>query len=425
MIGVGLGLLVFFFFSGASLAIALGLGSSLALVFGLHEPLPIISQGMFERVNSFTLLAAPLFITAGMLMVGGGAKYIVTFFDDLVGHLPGGMLVATVGAATLFAAITGSTLASIAIIGSIMIPEMTKKGYPPWLAAGVVAASGCLGNIIPPSQFFILYSVLTEQSAARLFAAGMIPGLIISILFIVVGVIICKVINIPLKEPVSWRQRGASFVKAIPAFLMPVIILGGIYTGFFTPTEAGAVSVVIAILVGFLVYREFTFKSFISCIKDAAILSSVIYFLIIGVQPFTHLVSRLGAPAYITSLVVGAQLSPIGFLLILNALYLFFGFFIEAWAILFMIVPVLVPVFQVMNVDLIQVGVLFALACQVGYITPPMAVGLYFTSKVSGVPPGQVIKGATPFLLSMVAVLILIVFIPELATWLPEVIVGR
>jgi len=417
----GYSLIILLLVSGAGLWVALGVGSTLIMLFELNMSPFATIQIMFGQIASWPLLAMPLFILAGSLMLAGGsAKRLIDLFDALAGHLPGGLIIVVVLFCTLFSALSGSGYAAIAAVGTIMFPEMHKHGYSDKLSTGVMAVTGDLGILIPPSILFIVLGMLMQTSAASLFAAGMMPGILLAIVYCIVGLFLARREKVTVKASANWKARGDAFVKAIPAAVMPVVILGGIYTGFFTPTEAAAVACFYAILIGATVYRGFTWQNFWDAFVSTAKTSIVMYMMIASIGLFSYVISIGGAPKALAILITGMRLSPTMFAAVFCTMFVLLGFIFNPWGLMWILIPVLLPTFHALGANLLWVGVLFCIATMIGTMTPPMCVGIYFTAKVAKVSPGTVIRGVVPFLIAEFIILLVVVFFPEIALWLPR-----
>ncbi|MBW1799135.1 MAG: TRAP transporter large permease, partial [Deltaproteobacteria bacterium] len=358
---------------GAPLYAALGLGSAFIMVFVHGLPWSVVAQQWIMSANSWPLLAMPLFTLAGHLMLNGGsARRLLDAFDNFFGHLAGGLLVVAVGFCALFGALSGSGYAAIAAVGTIMFPEFRKYGYTDTLATGVVGVTGDLGILIPPSMLFIIIAMLMQISAASLFAAGMVPGLILAVLYGIVGIFLARRQGVKRKAPVDWKTRWQAGVRAIPAAFMPVIILGGIYTGFFTPTEAAAVSCAYAVVVGVAVYRAFTWGSFVDAFLKTARMSATMYIMIGSIGIFSYIVNISGAPVALTNIVVDMQLSPTIFALAFSVVFVMLGFVFNPISLTFILMPVLLDTFMAQGVSLLWIGTLFCIGTMIGTFTPPM-----------------------------------------------------
>lgn len=417
-----LGLILFFFLSGQLMFVSLGLASVIVLLTVFNMPVHMLSQLIITRVSSYPLLAMPLFMLAGnLLLAGGGAKKMVEFFDSLLGHIPGGMLLTVVGFCTFFAAMTGSGYATIAAIGTMMLPQMKEAGYSARLRTGIIVCAGQLGNCIPPSITLVSVGVLTERSVATLFAGSLIPGLCISAGLLIVGYIVAKVQGVATKPKATWKTRWSILVKAIPALVMPIFILGGIYTGQFTPTEAAAISCLYAIIIGIFVYgglRSWTSlkTGFFNAMRSAV----MIYMIFVAVATFATVISRSGFAVWLSEQLLAFGLGRLGVVIVWNCFMLVLGFFYNPISLMYLTIPILGPVFESLGVNLIWLGVLWLLNALIGAVTPPMAGALYVTARVADEPPETVFRGALPFLGVWVCILFLCMFIPGLITWLPE-----
>jgi len=421
MVAAGIILDFLLFGLGLPIFIAFGLGSALVLVFHYHVAFSEIASIMFGAVDSYTLLAAPLFILLGSIVVSGGmGKRLIDFTLSFFGHLPGGLIVASIAFCTIFAALSGSGLAAIAAIGTIMFPELRKQGYSVEISAGAIASGGQLGILIPPSIFFIVIAMLMQISAADLFAGGLFPGLIMAFGLCVVGVISSKRQDIKKLSQANWKTKWKTFVRAIPSLIMILLVLGGIYSGLFTPTEAATVACVYAALVGFLIHKELTWKSLFEALGSASFVTGAIYLLIGGIFIFNMVLSRAGISMAVADFVMESEFSTLTFIILLNIFVLVVSFVIDPWALMFMIIPVLMPTFLALEIDLVWVGVMMCIGTMIGYLTPPMAPGLYFTSRVLDVPAAKIAKGLIPYLIVMALVLPICIIWPGIITWLPN-----
>lgn len=417
-----LGVSIFYFISGANIFVALGIGAALVMMTTLNMPISSIGQLMMRRLEMYTMLAMPLFMLAGnLLLQGGGVKKFIDFFDAWIGHFRGGLLMAATGFCIFFAAMTGSGYATIAAVGSIMCPEMKKAGYSDATRGGLIACAGQLGNLIPPSISMIVIGALTERSVATLFAAGLVPGVLIGFGIMGVGIFIARREGVAVKERSNWKTRWVSLFQAIPSIIMPIIILGGIYTGAFTPTEAAAVSVLYSILIGVLIYGGLRSWTKIKAgFNNAARSAVMVYVIMAGVSLFGFVVSRSGLGGILVNFILDTGMGRLGIVVILNVALLGLGFFISPFTLLYLAIPVLAPVAGDLGISLIWIGVLWLMNALVGAITPPMAAALYIAARVAEVEPGRVFRGALPFLAVWVVVLFLVVFIPDVALWLPK-----
>jgi len=418
---------------GTALLSMLALGGPIALAlvaatvgFILYDPLlsdNAIFRSFFSFVNKYTLMAIPFFIYAGFLMERTGliAK-LFRFADALVGWVPGGFAYATILSAVMFGAISGSSTAMAAAMGVVAYPEMVKRGYPKWMAAGVIATGGGIAILIPPSITLILYGVLTEESIVKLFLAGVIPGIMLALSDAVIVMTMATIIKLPRNE-FNWRELRDAGLDALPALLMPVFVLGGLYGGILTPTESGAGACAYALIYGFFSMREKFFNEMVAATERAVNLTAILFFLLGGVGIFQFLLANQGWPQEIAAWVTGIGLSPIGFLAVLLAVLLFLSMFLTGVAILVLVVPIIYPVSLTLGIDPIHLGVLFALCIEMGAVIPPVGLNLFAVSGTTGVPVTTVMRGAFPYLCTDGCVLILCMFLPILTLWLPNLVV--
>jgi C4-dicarboxylate transporter DctM subunit len=399
-----------------------GAAAAYILVDPLLEPNVIFRQ-FFSFISRYSLMAIPLFIFAGFLMENTGlVGQLFRFADSLVGWLHGGFGVATVLACVLFGAISGSSVAMAAAMSVIAIPEMTKRGYPPWFAGGVVATAGGIAMLIPPSIILLVYGIVTETSVVRLFFAGVVPGLLLALAYSISIVVIALYLKLPRGrfEP---HRVWAEGKKALPALGMPVVILGGLYGGLFTPTEAAAAACGYALVFGLVTGRMAFIRQLVPTARRALSLSAVILFLIGSVGVFQFLAANMYWPQKITETMTGWGLSPLGFVFAYMMVLIILGCLVDGVAMVLLTVPVVFPVAHALNIDPIHLGIMVTLNVEMGVITPPVGLNLFAVSGTSKIPLPQVLKGALPFFIGDFLVLLLIIFFPTLATWLPNLLV--
>ncbi|MGH7186966.1 MAG: TRAP transporter large permease, partial [Pseudomonadota bacterium] len=343
------------------------------------------------------------------------------FADSLVGWMPGGFGVATVLACVLFGAISGSSVAMAAAMSVIAIPEMLKRGYPPWLAAGLVATAGGIAMLIPPSIILLLYGIVTETSVARLFFAGIIPGLMLALGNIITVVLIAIYLKLP-RSTFDRRRIWPETMKALPALGMPVVILGGLYGGLFTPTEAAAAACGYAMVYGLITGRGEFVKQLLPVAARSLNLTAVILFLVGSVGVFQFLAANLYWPQKITETIVGWGLTPLGFIFAFMGVLLILGCLVDGVAMVLLTVPVVFPVAMALKIDPIQLGIIITLNVETGVVTPPVGLNLFAVSGTSKIPLTQVLKGTIPFFIGDLIVLILCILYPGLSTWLPNLL---
>ena len=420
MLILGVVVTAILFVIGAPIYIAFALGGVIILLLFAGFPLPELAVFYFDTIDSFILLAGALFVLAGNLMVRGGmGEPLVKFLSSFTARVPGGLAVATIIVCTFLGALTGSVVATLAAAGIIMFPAMIAANYDRGYSTGVLCTGSTLGTLIPPSVTLILFGFLTQTSVGQLFMAGVVPGLLLAVLLAITAMVIARRKRFPLTPGVSWRERGNLFIKALPGIFMPVIVLGGIYGGVFTPTEAAAVACVYCILVGIFIYRGLNWKNFWTSVKDTVGVVGLILMLIAGGMFLGKGFMLAGFPEAICSWVVTTGLSPLMFLFLLTLAYIGLGFVMDANAIMFVFIPLILPAAIALDINLIHLGIIFLFGVLVGGITPPVAVLLYLTSGMFETPVEDVMKGVIPFLAVMVIVMIIITLFPEISLLLP------
>jgi C4-dicarboxylate transporter DctM subunit len=410
------------------LAVPIGIAlSSAAAAYIMVDPLlepTVIFRQFFSFIGRYSLTAIPLFIFAGFLMEKTGLiKQLFRFADSLVGHLPGGFGVATVLACVLFGAISGSSVAMAAAMSVIAIPEMQKRGYPDWLAGGLVATAGGIAILIPPSIPLLIYGIVTETSIIRLFFAGVIPGLLLALGNIIIIVVIAIWLKIPRSGKLELGRVLRESRVAIPALGMPVVILGGLYGGLFTPTEAAAAACGYAMIYGLIVGRGEFVRQLLPTAMRAMNLTGVILFLIGSVGVFQFLAANMYWPQKITDTIVGWGLTPLGFIFAYMGVLLILGMFVDGVAMILLTVPVIFPVAYAMKIDPVVLGIMLTLNIEMGVVTPPVGLNLFAVSGTSKISLQEVVKGTIPFFVGDALVLLAVIFFPELATWLPDKLV--
>jgi tripartite ATP-independent transporter DctM subunit len=382
-----------------------------------------IIQLLFAGVDSFDLLAIPLFMLAGSIMETGGiSRQLIDFSDSLVGWVPGGLACAVIVASMFFAGISGSAAADTAALGAIAIPAMIRQGYPPAFSAAVVAAGGSIGVIIPPSIPMVIFGFLTNVSIAKLFAGGMMVGILFGLSFMGVSVWYAWRHGYGTRRAFSLKHILAALKEAIWALGAPVIVLGGILTGIVTVTEAAALAVFYALFVAMAVNRQLTWKEMPALIIRSQVVAATILFIIAMAKVFTWLVAMKQTPLLVQTAINSLALPPWGLLLLVMAGLLVVGCIMETTAALILLVPVLAAVTVQMGVDPIQFGVLMVVNLAVGMLTPPVGICLFVSCGISGVPLGQVARAALPLVAVAMAALLFACFWPPLITWFPSLI---
>jgi C4-dicarboxylate transporter DctM subunit len=406
------------------IGICLGLATMIVMVFVEGTPpMVLLARSVVTGADSFPLIAVPLFILAGDLMQHGGmSRRIVGFANALIGHIRGGLAYVNVLACVFFAAISGSSPATVAAIGSNMIPEMEKVGYTRRFSGALTASSGMIGVMIPPSIPFIIYGVTAEVSIGKLFLAGILPGILFALMFMLVARILLRNDKTVQESATTFSGTSVweSFRTSIWALLVPGIILGGIYSGIFTPTEAGAVAVMYAIIIGIFVYRDITFVDLPAILAGSAKTSGTILVLVVMATAFGRLITLARIPTELAAAITSLSDNPIIILLLINLLLLVIGMFMETISSIIIMTPILLPVASALGVDPIVFGVILTVNLAIGFCTPPLGVNLFVASSISKVSIEQLSRAILPFFLGMLILLILITYVPAISLALPS-----
>jgi len=417
-------LIVFLILIVIGTPIVFALGVSAALTISMMDiPMSIVSQRMYAGLDSFTIMAIPFFVLAGIIMERGGiAKRIIDFSVALVGWITGSLLLVATVAGIGMAAVSGSGAASTAAISSIMLREMRERGYNIDFSAGLMAAAGTLGPVIPPSIMMVVLATTSNLSIGRAFLGGVAPGLLMAFAIMIACYVYAKRGGDVYRdnEPFSLRRLGRTFIAAIPAFIMPVVIVGGIIGGIFTPTEAAAVAVLCGLIISIYIYKEIGFKAIPSMVLRAAAISAAVMMIIGTASVFSWLIASQNVPALIADLLHEATNNPLVFLLLMNFLLIFIGMFMEGISAILVMVPVLLPIATSFEIDPLHFGVIVVMNLSIGMITPPYGITLYVASSVANRSVLQVSrKIGLPFSL-IFAILMLTTIWPELVTYLPD-----
>ena len=420
-------LALFFGLLAAGMPIFLVLGTCAAILYGVSgEPLIGVAQVVIDHLNSSTLMALPLFVMAAAFMRRGGvARALVDVASAWIGGIRGSLGLVTVVACTLFAAICGSSVATALAMGTILLPAMIEKGYPRSFALGVIGASGTIGIVIPPSLALILYGIVAEQSVPRLFLAGILPGLLQAAAFFGWVWYDARRRNFPREPSLPLAERLRVTWRALPALLVPVAVLVGIYGGFVTVTEAAAVAAVVSLLVSLFVYRGFRWTQTLVVIADAVRSAGTIMLIIATALAFGHWMTDSGIPAQLVQFTLDNHFATWEFLLAINVLLLVLGCFLEVTATLLLVLPILAPALKPLGVDPVHFSIIFTHNMEVGLVHPPVGLNLYVLSTISTAPVGEVIRGILPFLILLLVVLGIITYVPALTLWLPNAVYGR
>ena len=392
--------------SAAAVTIALGLGSNRLLM---------VIQRMFESCNSFSLIAVPFFILAGDLLSKGKiSRLLVEFCESVLGVIRGGLSIVSVLAGMFFAAISGSGAATTAAVGGALINELKARGYREDSSAALIAAAGTIGVVIPPSVPMVLYAVIAEVSVSNLFKAGFVPGFVMGAVLIAIAVSQGKKLNSPKGSNFSLKRVIRTFIYAIPGILMPVIILGGIFSGIFTPSEAAAIAVAYAVLVSGFIYRDLTLKSLFEIMLGSARTSAVIMIIIACSGPFGWCLANWKIPETISGAVLSVSSNKYIIMLLISIIILIAGVFMETSSAIILLTPVFLPLIKALGISLMHFGVLFVVGIAIGMITPPVAINLFVASGITGLPLEKVSRAVVPYLIGLIAVFLGIVFVPLL-----------
>ncbi|MDR1491047.1 MAG: TRAP transporter large permease [Desulfovibrio sp.] len=406
--------------TGASIGVALGLSSAVVFYSLLDIPLIVVAQRMFTSVDSFSFMAVPFFMLAGAFMSEGGVtKRLVDFSMSLVGALSGGLALVVAVAGMFFAALSGSSAATTAAIGASMIDEMERRGYERAFAAAVVASAGTVGIVIPPSITLVVYGSIANTSIADLFMGGFAPGILMGLSMCLVSYRIAKKRGLGGEGVFSLRAVIKSFFECFWALMMPVIILGGIYSGIFTPTESAAVAAVYGALVGLFIYRELKLKDIPKVLLSAAVSTTMIMFVVGGANVFGWILTNAQVPHRLTEMFTQFTNSPLVFLMLINVLLLIMGTLVNASAAVVIITPILLPVVIQLGIDPLFFGVLMVVNLAIGCITPPVGLDLFVVSSITGISIDQVTKRVLPYLGVLLLDLIILTYFPGIITFLP------
>jgi C4-dicarboxylate transporter DctM subunit len=408
---------------GVPIAASLGLAGSVTIMLFSPDSVRSLAIKLFETSEHYTLLAIPFFLLSGAFMTTGGvAKRLIDFANVCVGHIRGGLAIGAVLACMLFAALSGSSPATVAAVGSIAIAGMVRSGYPQAFGAGIVCNAGTLGILIPPSIVMVVYAAATEQSVGKLFMAGVMPGILLGLVLMVAIYIVARKMNLPAMPRASFREVLRTGRKAAWGLLLMVIILGGIYSGMFTPTEAAAVAAVYAGFVALFVYKDLTIRECPKVLLESGKLTIMLMFIIANAMLFAHVLTTEQIPQTITAWVVEMGLQPWQFLMVVNVVLLIAGAFMEPSAIILILAPILFPIAIQLGIDPIHLGIIMVVNMEIGLITPPVGLNLFVTSAVTGMPLTEVIRAAWPWLMLLLTFLMVITYIPAVSLGLPNLL---
>jgi len=409
--------------TGMPISISLGLTVLTFLFTMTNVPIESVAMKLFTGIEKFEIMAIPFFILAGNFLTHGGvAKRMIRFATALVGHLSGGLALAGIVACGLFAAVSGSSPATVVAIGSILLPAMANQGYPMKFGVGVIGTAGALGILIPPSIVMVIYAVSTNASIGKLFIAGVIPGILLTALLMFVTWVVAKKRNYPRLPRADFKTVVRTFRESVWGLMLIVVVIGGIYSGAFTPTEAAAMSAVYAFFVSVFVYRDMTLKDVPKVLLSSANMSAMILYIITNAVLFSFLLTSEQVPQRLTAWITGMGLGSFGFLVMVNLLLLVAGNFMEPSSILLITAPLLFPMAMQLGIDEIHLGVLMTVNMEIGMITPPVGLNLYVASGISHLGLTETTKACAPWILVMLAYLILITYVPIISLWLPNLL---
>ena len=415
------GLLFGLMLTGMPISISLGL-TVLAFLFTMTQvPIESVGLKLFSGLDNFGIMAIPFFILAGSFLTRGGvARRMIHFTTSLVGHWPGGLGLAGVTACALFAAICGSSVATVAAIGSIILPAMVQQGFPKRFGAGVITTSGALGILVPPSIILVLYGVSTNTSIGTLFMAGIVPGVILALMLASVTWFIAWRNNYPRLPRASWAQRLRALHDGIWGLMLVVIVLGGIYSGIFTPTEAAAVAAVYSFVITVFVYRELKLSEVPKVLLNAANLSAMLLYIITNAVLFSFLMTHEQIPQAMAAWIVEQHFSVWIFLLVVNIILLLAGNVMDPSSIPLIMAPILFPLAVNLGVNPIHLGILMVVNMEVGLCHPPVGLNLYVGSGIAKMGISEITIAVLPWLFAMLIFLVMITYIPEISLWLPK-----
>jgi C4-dicarboxylate transporter DctM subunit len=412
--GILFGSFLFLLLLGLPVALAIGVSALIALARE-GVPLMLITQRMFAGTDSFALIAVPFFILAGDLMASGKvSEKLVEFADSIFGFLKGGLSIVSVLAGMFFAAISGSGAATTAAVGSTLVPELKRKGYEESSAASLIAAAGTIGVVIPPSVPMIIYAVIAEQSVATLFLSGFLPGVVMGFGLMAIAVVQAYKRNYPKGTPFAVTTILRTLKDAVWGLLTPVIILGGIFSGFFTPSEAAVIAVNYALFVSLFVYRDNTLRGIYAIMVRSIVTTGVIMFVIATSAVLSWTLANWGIPTQVARAVLSLSSNPYVIMLLITVVILITGVFVETASALIILTPVFLPLINQLGINLVHFGLIIVVGLAIGMITPPVAINLYVASSITGLSLEKITRAIVPYLVGLIVVLLLVVYMPIL-----------
>jgi len=416
-------LLFVFMLIGMPVAVALGLSSLLTILFFAQDSLASLSLKLFETSEHYTLLAIPFFILGGAFMTTGGvAKRMIRFANACIGHLRGGLAMASVMACMLFAAVSGSSPATVVAVGSIVIAGMVRAGYPQPFAAGVICNAGTLGILIPPSIVMVVYGAATETSVGKLFMAGVIPGIMLGLMLMVAIYVRARMIGIPKQPRAPLSEILKSGRDSMWGLLLVIIILGGIYGGVFTPTEAAAVAAVYAFVIAVFVYRDIGPRQVPHVLLEAGKVTVMLMFIVANALLFAHVLTTERIPQVIAETILGWGMADWQFLIVVNILLLIAGMFMEPTGIILILAPILFPIAMQLGIDPVHLGIIMVVNLEIGMITPPIGLNLFVTAGITKMSIMQVVRAALPWTMVLLLFLVIVTYVPAITLFLPNLL---
>ncbi len=404
--------------AGVPIGLAL-VASGATYIYLSNGILPVSSGIMFSALDKTPVLAIPFFIIAAEILSRGGAiKRMVSAVDSLIGHLPGGLAVVAVVSTIIFSAMCGSSIATAAAIGVVVLPELIARGYPRRFSLGLIAMSGGLGILIPPSIPLIIYGLVSNESIGKLFQAGIVPGLLFGVFLCVYVIVRTWSWRQTRREKVSFEERSAALLAAIDVSFLPVIILGSIYGGLFTPTEASAVAVVYALVITVPEYRRQGLRAFMTVIARGCVTSSAILLVLAGAAVFGYAMTDSGIPQALVNWIADQKLAAVGFLLVANILLIFLGMFLEVISAMLITLPIFLPLIALLDINPIHFAIIIIINMEIAAVTPPIGLNLFTLSVIGKVSVSEVFRGTAPFLVLAFFMLALITYVPEISLFL-------
>lgn len=417
-------------FGSIALAVPIPICVAIATIAGFYFadlPFVALAQAMYTGVEPLPLMTIPLFVLAGSLMERGGlADRIVEVARSLIGNYAGSLGLVAILGCTFFAALSGSGPATTAAIGAVMVPAMLRQGYSPAFGGAIVASGGALGSLIPPSNLMIIYGIVSENSIPRLFLAGVVPGVLASVFLMITTWLIAKRMGLGgSREPFDWRHFVRAIIHGKWALGAPIVILGGIYSGLFTPTEAAAVAVFYAAFVGAFVHRELKWEGVVYSLKATGMISGAAVIILGPAKAFGEIMSLLSVPELIGMFLKGFTSSPFLLLMTIALILIITGMFLESIAQIILLTPLLLPLAVSVGVDPIVFGILLVVACEIGFLTPPVGANLFVAMRLTGVGIDKISVAVLPYLVAYSLVIVLIALFPQIVTWLPNLVYGK